>query len=146
VPEDEYTIPLGVADIKRQGTDITVVANLLMLHRVINVAHQLQHEDGLSVEVIDPRCLVPLDGATIIDSVKKTGRLLVVEENAGRGGWGAQVVAEVAAHAIGYVDAPIRRLTAPDVPIPFAPHLEASVVPDESRIKQAIRALVRDEL
>jgi pyruvate dehydrogenase E1 component beta subunit len=142
VPEEEYMIPLGVADVKRQGTDITVVANLLMLHRVINVAQQLADEDGISVEVVDPRCLVPLDSATIIASVKKTGRLLLVEENAERGGWGAQVVADVAAQAIGYVDAPIRRVTSPNVPIPFSPKLEASVVPDEARIKQAMRELV----
>jgi pyruvate dehydrogenase E1 component beta subunit len=142
VPEEEFMIPLGVADVKRLGTDITVVANLLMLHRVINVAQQLADEDVISVEVVDPRCLVPLDSATIIESVKKTGRLLVVEENAERGGWGAQVVADVAANAIGYVDAPMRRVTSPNVPIPFAPRLEASVVPDEARIKQAIRELV----
>ena len=141
VPEEEYTIPMGVADVKREGTDITVVANLLMLHRVLNVTAELA-EEGVSVEVVDPRCLVPLDVDTIVASVQKTGRLLVVEENNERGGWGAQVVADVASRAIGYIDGPIRRLATPDVPIPFSPVLEASVVPDEAKIRAAILELV----
>lgn len=141
VPEEEYTIPLGLADVKREGGDITVVANLLMLHRVMNVAAALEAE-GVSVEVVDPRCLVPLDMETVIASVQKTGRLLVVEENNERGGWGAQVAAAVADRAIGYLDGPIRRLATPDVPIPFAPVLEATVIPDEAKIRQAILELV----
>lgn len=141
VPEEEYTIPLGVADVKREGSDITVVANLLMLHRTMNVAAELEKE-GISVEVIDPRTLVPLDTETMIESVKKTGRLLIVEESNERGGWGAQVAAEVADRAIGYIDAPIRRLATPNIPIPFAPVLENSVVPDEAKIRAAILALV----
>ncbi len=141
VPEEEYTIPLGLADVKREGGDITVVANLLMLHRVMNVAAALEAE-GVSVEVVDPRCLVPLDMETIIASVQKTGRLLVVEESNERGGWGAQVAAAVADRAIGYLDGPIRRLATPDVPIPFAPVLEATVIPDEAKIRQTILELV----
>lgn len=141
VPEEEYTIPLGLADVKREGGDITVVANLLMLHRVMNVAAALEAE-GVSVEVVDPRCLVPLDMETVIASVQKTGRLLVVEESNERGGWGAQVAAAVADRAIGYLDGPIRRLATPDVPIPFAPVLEATVIPDEAKIRQAILELV----
>jgi pyruvate dehydrogenase E1 component beta subunit len=141
VPEDEYTIPLGVADVKRQGNDITVVANLLMLHRAMNVAEALEQE-GTSVEVVDPRCLVPLDVDTIVASVQKTGRLLIVEENNERGGWGAQVAADVAWRALGYLDAPIRRLATPDVPIPFSPVLETAVIPDETRIRAAILELV----
>ena len=141
VPEDEYTIPLGVADIKREGSDITVVANLLMLHHALNVADGLARH-GPSVEVIDPRCLVPLDTGTIVASVRKTGRLLIVEESNLRGGWGAQVAADVAERAIGYLDAPIRRLATPDVPIPFSPVLEASVVPHEAGIREAILGLV----
>jgi pyruvate/2-oxoglutarate/acetoin dehydrogenase E1 component len=144
VPEDEYTIPLGVADVKRAGTDITVVANLLMLHRTLNVAGRLA-EEGVSVEVVDPRTLVPLDVDTIVESVKKTGRLLVVEEDNERGGWGAQVVADVASQAIGYIDAPIRRVAAPDVPVPFSPGLEDAVVPSEADIRSAILELVKPE-
>ena len=141
VPEDEYTVPLGVADVKRRGGDITVVANLLMLHRAMNVAEELAQE-GISVEVVDPRCLVPLDVDAIVASVQKTGRLLIVEENNERGGWGAQVAADVAWRALGYLDAPIRRLATPDVPIPFSPVLEAAVVPDEAKIRAAILELV----
>ncbi len=141
VPEQEYTIPLGVADVKRTGTDITVVANLLMLHRVLNVAHELAYE-GISVEVIDPRCLVPLDVDTIVTSVQKTSRLLIVEESNERGGWGAQVAADVAWRALGYLDAPIRRLATPDIPIPFSPVLESAVIPDEEAIAGAIIGLV----
>ncbi len=142
VPEEEYMIPLGVADVKREGSDVTVVANLLMLHRVMNVAEALADE-GISVEVIDPRCLVPLDTDTVVESVKKTGLLLIVEESGERGGWGAQVAATVASEAIGWIDGPIRRLASPSVPMPFAPVLEAAVVPDEAKIRQAILDLVR---
>lgn len=141
VPEEEYLIPLGVADVKRAGTDVTVVANSLMLHRVVNVAEALAGE-GISVEVIDPRTLVPLDIDPIIESVKKTSRLVIVEESNLRGGWGAEVAALVAEHALGYLDAPVRRVAAPDVPIPFAPVLEAAVIPDEARIRAAIVELL----
>jgi pyruvate dehydrogenase E1 component beta subunit len=141
VPQEEYLIPLGVADVKREGKDITVVANSLMLHHVLNVAEALAGE-GIGVEVIDPRCLVPLDMDTIIASVKKTGRLVIVEEDNHRGGWGAHVAAEVAERAIAYLDGPIRRIATPDVPIPFAPVLESAAVPDEKRIQQAIVELL----
>lgn len=142
VPEDDYVIPLGVADIKRAGTDVTVVANSLMLHRALNAAEDLAQE-GISVEVVDPRCLVPLDMDTIIESVQKTSRLVIVEETNERGGWGAQVAADVAGKALGYLDAPIRRVATPDVPIPFAPVLEAAVIPNEARIRAAVLELMR---
>ena len=141
VPQEEYTVPIGVADVKREGHDITVVANLLMLHRALNVAERLA-EEGISVEVVDLRSLVPLDVDTIVASVQKTSRLLIVEENNERGGWGAQVAADVAWRALGYLDAPIRRLATPDVPIPFSPVLESAVVPDEEKIRAAILELV----
>lgn len=144
VPEEEYFIPLGVADVKREGRDLTVVANSLMLHRVMNVAEVLGAE-GISIEVIDPRCLVPMDINTIIESVKKTSRLVIVEESNERGGWGAQIAADVAGQAIGYLDAPIRRVAAADVPVPFAPVLENVVIPDEQRIRAAILELMRAE-
>jgi pyruvate/2-oxoglutarate/acetoin dehydrogenase E1 component len=143
VPEEEYLIPLGVADIKRQGHDVTVVANSQMLHRALNVAEALAG-DGVSVEVVDPRCLVPLDMDTIIESVKKTSRLVIVEESNMRGGWGAQVAADVAGQAIGFLDAPIRRVAALDVPVPFSPALEAAVIPDEGRIREAVLELMGD--
>jgi pyruvate dehydrogenase E1 component beta subunit len=143
VPEEEYLIPLGVADVKHPGTDITVVANSLMLHRAMNVAQSLA-QDGLSVEVVDPRCLVPMDADTIVESVKKTSRLLIVEESNMRGGWGAEVSALVAERAIGYLDAPIKRIASPDVPVPFSPVLEQAVIPDEARIRAAIIELLGD--
>jgi len=142
VPEEEYLVPIGVAEIKRPGRDVTVVSNSLMLHRAMNVAEALDKE-GISVEVVDLRTLVPLDSDTVVESVKKTSRLVIVEESNERGGWGAQVAADVAGRAIGYLDAPIRRVAAPDVPIPFAPVLEQAVVPDEARIRAAILELVR---
>ena len=143
VPEEEYLIPLGKADIKHPGTDITVVANSLMLHRAMNVAEALSQE-GISVEVVDPRCLVPLDSSTIIESVKKTSRLVIVEESNQRGGWGAEVAALVAEKALGYLDAPIRRIASPDVPVPFSPILENAIIPDETRIRSAILELIGD--
>ncbi len=141
VPEGEYTIPLGVGDIKREGSDITVVANLLMLHHALNVAEELAGE-GVSVEVIDPRTLVPFDTDLVVQSVKKTGRLVIVEETNERGGWGAQVAADVAGQAIAYLDAPIRRVATPDVPIPFSPALEQHVIPGPPRIRAAILELM----
>ncbi len=146
VPEEEYTIPLGVGDVKRKGSDVTVVANLLMLHHALNAAEALAQEPGISVEVIDPRCLVPFDTDLVVESVKKTGRLVIVEENTQRGGWGAQVAADVADRALAYLDAPIRRVATPDVPIPFAPVLESHVIPDEARIRAAIMELAGTKL
>jgi pyruvate/2-oxoglutarate/acetoin dehydrogenase E1 component len=142
VPEEEYTIPLGQADVKREGKDITVVANLLMIHHAMNVAVVLA-EKGIGVEVVDPRTLVPLDTETIVTSVQKTGRLLIVEESNERGGWGAQIAAEVASRASGFLKAPIRRVATPDVPIPFSPVLESAVVPGQERIRRAILELLK---
>jgi pyruvate/2-oxoglutarate/acetoin dehydrogenase E1 component len=141
VPEEEYTIPLGVADVKREGKDITVVANLLMLHHALNAAASLA-EEGIDVEVVDPRTLVPLDVETVGASVRKTGRLLIVEESNERGGWGAQVAADIASRELDHLEAPVRRVAAPDVPIPFSPVLESAVVPGEERIRGAILALM----
>jgi pyruvate dehydrogenase E1 component beta subunit len=141
VPEEEYLVPIGLGEIKHQGEDVTVVANMLMLHRALNVATDLS-QSGISVEVIDPRSLVPFDLELVLGSVRKTGRILIVEENHERGGWGAQLSADIAAHAFEYLDAPIRRLATANSPIPFSPPLEAALVPDEERISRAIRELV----
>jgi pyruvate dehydrogenase E1 component beta subunit len=141
VPEDEYSLPLGVSDVKRDGGDVTVVANLLMLHRSLEAAHTLAAE-GIEVEVIDPRTIVPFDVATVVSSVEKTGRLLVVEENHRRGGWGGWLIAEVVERALPYLDAPSRRITLPDSPVPFSPPLEAAIVPTAAQIEQAIRDIV----
>jgi pyruvate dehydrogenase E1 component beta subunit len=137
VPTEEYTVPLGVADIKKPGNDVTVVANLVMLHHALNAADKLEAE-GISAEIVDPRTLVPFDYDTVLRSVEKTGRLLIVEEDNHRGGWGAQVAATVAERLGPKLKAPLRRLATPDVPIPFAPGLEAAVLPGEAGIERAI--------
>jgi len=144
VPEGEYTIPLGVADIKRSGTDITVVSSQIMVHKTLAAAEKLQDE-GISVEVVDPRTMRPLDVDTIAKSVKKTGRLLVVHEAVKTAGWAGEVMASISeTPAWDYLDAPMRRLTGKDVPIPYNPNLEAAAVPQEDDILREIRAIVNN--
>ena len=128
VPEEEYLIPFGQAKIVAAGSRVTIVANLLMVHRSLQAAKVLE-QDGMEVEVIDVRTLVPLDEETIFASVRKTGRLIIVEEDNLTGGWGAEVVARVADACIGYLEAPIRRVAAPDTPVPFAPVMENHYIP-----------------
>ena len=141
VPEEEYLIPFGVAAIRREGTDITIVANLLMIYRAMEAATILEKE-GISVEIIDPRTLVPFDYETVINSIKKTSRLMIVEEDTRRNGWGAEVAAQIAEDAIYYLDAPIKRVATYDVPIPFAPVMENFVVPSAQRIAEEARKLM----
>ena len=142
VPEGDYTIPIGVAEIKRSGRDITVVANNIMVIKSLKVAEKLAQE-GIEVEVIDPRTLLPLDTKTIIDSVARTGRLLVVHEACQTGGWAGEVIAAVVGSpAFDYIDAPVRRLGGKDIPIPYNRGLEMAAVPQESDIEAEIRALV----
>lgn len=137
VPPGAYEIPLGVADVKKEGSDVTVVANSLPLHNVLEAASDLEGHD-ISVEIIDPRTLVPFDVDAVINSVEKTGRLVIVEENHARGGWGGYLASQVVERIFPALEAPIRRLTLPDSPIPFSPHLEASVLPKSADIKKAI--------
>ncbi len=145
VPDQDYTIPIGVADIKREGRDITVVAANIMVSRTLSVAEKLSAE-GIEVEVVDPRTLRPLDADTIIKSVRKTGRLLVVHEACKTGGWAGEVIASVASSpAFGYLDAPMRRLAGKDIPIPYNRNLEQAAVPQESDIEKEIRAIVNTE-
>jgi len=142
VPEEEYTIPLGVADVKRIGRDVTIVAKLLMLHRALEAAEELSKE-GIEVEVIDPRTLVPFDKETVINSVKKTNRLLIVDEGPRTGGWAAEVASTVIEEAMDYLDTPIRRLCTYDVPIPFSPVLENYVIPSKDKIIQTVREMLK---
>jgi pyruvate/2-oxoglutarate/acetoin dehydrogenase E1 component len=129
VPEEDYTIPLGKADIKRQGRDITLVAGSIMVPRSIEAANELE-EDGIDVEVVDIRSLKPLDLQTVVSSVKKTGRVLIVEDDPISYGWGAEVAAGIAgSEAFDYLDAPIKRLAGLDIPIPYNPNLEKHAVP-----------------
>jgi len=142
VPDEEYTIPLGVADIKRDGRDITVVASSIMVSRALTIADKLSAE-GIEVEVVDPRTLRPLDVETIVKSVRKTGRLLVIHEACKTGGWAGEVIASIASSsAFDYLDAPMRRLTGRDIPIPYNRNLERAAVPQEDDIEMEIRAIV----
>lgn len=141
VPEEEYTIPFGVADVKREGADATIVATLYMVHKALNAAKTLETE-GISVEVVDPRTLTPLDKQAIIRSVKKTGRLIIVSEDCKTAGVSAEIAAVAAEEAIDYLDAPIKRVAEPDTPIPFSPPLEQHVIPDERAIIKAVKELV----
>ena len=139
VPEERYTIPFGQADIKRTGSSLTLVTWGRMVNRCLEVAQALSTE-GIDVEVVDPRTLLPLDTQTIIESVKKTGRLLIVHEAVQTGGFGGEIAARIAdSEAFYYLDAPIKRLGGMDVPIPYNPHLEANVVPTTDTITDAIR-------
>ncbi len=140
VPEEEYLVPIGKGIVRREGKDVTIVAKLLMLYRALAAAEKLA-EAGIEAEVIDPRTLVPLDKELILASVRKTGRLVIVEEDNLTGGWAAEIAAIVADGVFDYLDAPIKRVSAPDVPPPFAPVLEREYVPDEGEIIEAVRAL-----
>ena len=141
VPEELYAIPLGKADVKRAGTDVTVVATSAMVPRALSAATVLER-DGISVEVVDPRTLQPLDEETILASVRKTNRLLIVHEAWVRGGFGAEVAAMVVDKAFDYLDAPVARLGAPHTPMPYNDRLELEVIPSQERIVDAIRALL----
>jgi len=141
VPEEEYTIPFGVADIKREGKDVTIVATLYMVHKALSVAEMLSKE-GIDVEVVDPRTLVPLDKQAIVDSVRKTGRIAIVTEDCKTAGVSAEIAAVVAEEALDYLDAPIKRVAELDTPIPFSPTLEQFVIPNEKSIVKAVKEIV----
>jgi len=140
-PVAEYLVPLGVAEVVRPGRDVTVVATGLMVHKALAVAARLATE-GVEVEVIDPRTLVPLDRAAILDSVHRTGRLVVVSEDVLTCGVAAEISAIAAEEAVWDLDAPVVRVSVPDTPIPFAPGNEAAVIPGESAILEAIRRVL----
>ncbi len=145
VPNGEYTIPLGLADVKRKGRDITVVAGNIMIPKALSVAEKLAQEN-IEVEIVDPRTLRPLDVETIAASVKKTGRLLVVHEACQTGGWAGEVIASISSTpAFDYLDAPMRRLAGADVPIPYNRDLERASIPQEEDIEREIRAIVNNE-
>jgi len=141
VPDGEFLIPLGQAEVKRPGRDVTVVATSRMVLLALSAAEQLAQE-GIEVEVIDPRTLVPLDSEAIVQSVKRTNHVLIVHEACERGGVGAEIVAQIQERAFDWLDAPIKRLANPNVPIPFARNLEALAIPDEGRIASAVRELL----
>lgn len=141
VPEEEYTIPLGRGEIKRKGEDVTIVAIGRMVTRSLEAAERLT-DQGIDAEVVDPRSLVPLDTELIVNSVKKTGRLLVVQESCVRCGFAAEVAALVAKEAFDYLDAPIERLGVPNIPIPFAPAMERFAIPDVEAIVRNVEGML----
>ena len=144
VPEGDYTVPLGKADIKREGTDLTIISYGRMLPVCLDAAAQLEKNEGISAEVVDPRTLVPLDKDTIIASVCKTGRVLIVHEACQTGGFGGELAAVIAdSEAFFKLDAPIRRCCGLDVPIPYCPELEKNVVPGKDVIIENALSLVR---
>lgn len=141
MPEKEYLIPFGKADIKREGKDVTIVTWLNMVQKSLQAAETLE-EDGISVEIIDPRTLVPFDDETVLRSIEKTGRLVVVEEECKRGGAAAEVVAMVAEKGFQYLKAPILRVAAKDSPIPYAPVLENYIIPQKEDIISAVKNII----
>jgi pyruvate dehydrogenase E1 component beta subunit len=141
IPEEDYTIDFGVADIKCSGKDVTVVATSLMVHKAIKAAGQLAKE-GIDVEVIDPRTLVPLDKKTILESVQKTSRLVVVSESQLTCGMCSEIAAIVADEGWSSLKAPIKRVAVPDTPVPFAPIMEKSVIPNEQGIIEAVKSVL----
>jgi len=141
VPENAYTVPFGKADVKREGSHVTVVAISRMVREAMAAA-EILGEQGISVEVLDPRTIRPLDIETVVNSVKKTGRLIIAEDDSRTGGVGAEIAACVTERAIDYLDAPILRVAAPDTPIPFSPSLEQEYMPSKEKVIESIRSLL----
>jgi acetoin:2,6-dichlorophenolindophenol oxidoreductase subunit beta len=141
VPEEEYLIPLGKADIKREGSDVTIIATALQVHTALDAAKTFAKE-GIEVEVVDPRTLAPLDKETILTSVRKTGRVLIVHEEPKTGGCGAEIAAQIAEEALFDLHAPIKRIGSPDVPIAQSIYLEQFYRPSEQQIIDAVKELL----
>jgi len=141
VPEESYEIPLGKAEVKREGSDITVVATSFMVQKSLKVAQKLSSE-GISVEVVDPRTIKPLDIGLVAGSVKKTGRAVLVEEACYTGGFTCYLAAEIVKYCFDFLDAPVLRVTGLDCPIPYEHKLENAVIPDEERIEKGIREVL----
>jgi pyruvate dehydrogenase E1 component beta subunit len=141
VPDEEYTIPIGVADVKREGTDVTIVAWSKMVTVALKAAEALA-ADGISCEVIDPRTLRPLDDAPLLESVRKTNRCVILEEGWPYAGVGAQIAYQIQQAVFGDLDAPVTRVTGIDVPMPYAKNLEHMVMPSPARLIAAVREVL----
>lgn len=141
MPEEDYVVPLGKGIVRREGTDVTMIGTLLMMHRALVAAERLAAE-GISAEVIDPRSLVPFDWDLVNASVMKTTRAVVVEEGPRRGGWGAEIAATLSESLSDYLTAPVAREASPDIPVPFSPRMEEFYRPTPERIVAAARRLV----
>ncbi len=138
VPEGPYKIPFGVADVKREGKDVTVVATAWMVHKALEAAEKLANE-GISVEVIDPRTLVPLDEGTILNSIRKTGRLVVVDEGYPRASFATDIAALAVSKAFEHLKAPVKLVTPPATPVPFSEALEREWIPSTEKVMKAIK-------
>ena len=143
IPEEDYTVPIGKGIIRREGTEVTIVASLLMMHFALSAAETLARE-GISAEVIDPRTLWPLDYDLIASSVKKTGRLVIVEESPKQGGVGAEIGMQIAETLPDYLLAPVKRIAAPNTPAPFSPVMEKFYIPQPERIAAEIKQMLTD--
>ena len=141
VPEEEYTVSLGKAEVKRKGEDITIVGISRQVGEALSAATKLE-QSGISAEVIDVRTLQPLDLKTIVESVKRTSRLVIASDDVKTGGVGAEISASVNENAFGYLDAPIARIACPDTPIPFSPPLEQSYMPNADKIVETVKTIM----
>ena len=142
VPDGDYVLPFGVADVKRAGSDVTIVATGWMVQKSLAAAEALAKE-GISAEVIDPRTIAPLDVNTIVNSVKKTGHVVLVDQAPRHGSVAVVIAGEIAEHAFSALKAPVRLVTAADTPVPFSEPLEKFVLPDENKIVQAVKAVLQ---
>jgi pyruvate dehydrogenase E1 component beta subunit len=141
VPEEEYLTPLGKAVVKKKGDDITIVGISRMVNESLAAAKKLE-DKGVSAEVIDVRTIQPLDLETIVESVKRTSRLVIASDDVKRGGVGAEISASITESAFDYLDAPITRVACPDMPIPFSPPLEQQYMPNAESVIQAVRTIL----
>lgn len=141
IPADDYTVPLGKGIIRREGSDVTIIGTLLMMHKALQAAEQLASE-GISAEVVDPRSLVPFDWDLVNASVMKTTRAVVVEEGPQRGGWGGEIAATLGETLGDYLTAPVLRVASPNIPVPFAPPMEEFYRPTPERVAEAARKAV----
>ena len=143
IPEEDYTIPMGAGDIKREGKDISIITYSYMVHKALAAAETLE-ADGIDAEIVDLRTLRPMDTEIIIDSVKKTHRVVVLHEACITGGIGGEIVAKIAENVFDYIDAPIKRVGIPDVPIPYAKSLEDTIVPTKEKLIACIKAVMEE--
>lgn len=141
VPEEDYVIPLGKAVVRREGEDMTMLTYGAMVHQCLRAAQILEKDDDLEAEVLDLRCLIPLDREAIMESVRRTNKVMIVHEDTLTGGIGAELSAMLAEDLFEYLDGPIMRVAAPDVPFPYAPELEAAYLPDSEKILSTARQL-----
>jgi 2-oxoisovalerate dehydrogenase E1 component len=142
-PGPDYLLPFGVAAVRREGDDVTVITWGMLVQRALDAARKLEERDGASIEVIDLRTLNPLDRETVLRSVRKTGKVLIAHEDTLTGGFGAEIAAIIASEAFEHLDAPVVRVAAKDAPVPYAPALESAMLPQESDLLHALEKLLR---